>query len=81
MSRRTKLATAEDSCSNASEECSYDHRECDPKDRLGHQGNLQVLWPEALLGKIWRQGVIISAPVPTDGEKRDDGYRNARAYP
>src|SRR5262249_24780182 len=81
MSRRSKLATTEDSRGNASEECTDDHREGDPKDELGHQGNLQVLWPEALLGKIWRQSVVMSAPVPTDGEKHDDGYRNACGIP
>src|SRR5262245_58147015 len=76
MSLRSKLATTKDRRGNASEECTDDHREGDPKDELGHQGNLQVLWPEALLGKIWRQGVVMSAPVPTDGEKHDDGHRN-----
>src|SRR5262245_19031758 len=81
MSRRSKLATAEDSRGNASEERTYNHRECDPKDQLGHQGNLQVRWPEAFLGKSWRQGVVMSAPVATDGEKHDDGHRNACGIP
>src|SRR3974377_2259966 len=77
--RYRRLTVALNRRRNAPAQRTQHHRVRHPKDELRDKAYHEVLSPEVhRAGIVWRQGVVMRAPIASNGEEHDDGHGDSR---